>query len=364
MEKAIIWPFSGFLCTLLKYETFFEYEITKIIINESSNLAKIIQGQFGDKWDIPYDIANDLKVGLNQSGTILLTADEKTDIEYLEEKIIKNRSMIFKIIDISEYDVSKASQIQAICKDHSIDYTRITSKVSDISLSALHKSTYEINTPIIVIFSDNEDTCKFNTQLILRNQFTSDGYRASIVGSKPYCELLGFHSFPSFMYESNISEVDKILKFNKFIKNIETDEKPDLIIISIPGSFIAFNSEFHRGYGVLHYEVFSAISPDITVMNLLFENYCAEDLYEIEQMVKYRFGVELDFISFSNTRANWSKLLYSSEGEFMKLGKEYINEHIKRYEGKVYNCIDNDSQYELYKNIVNKLIDYSEIQRI
>lgn len=60
--------------------------------------------------------------------------------------------------------------------------------------------------------------------------------------------MLGFYSFPSFMYDSNISEVNKVLMFNRFVRKIEKVEAPDIIIIGIPGGIMPYNRQFTRAF--------------------------------------------------------------------------------------------------------------------
>jgi peptide maturation system protein (TIGR04066 family) len=125
--------------------------------------------------------------------------------------------------------------------------------------------TLDIDTPVIFVLGTGERTNKFEIQLALRENMMKMGYKASQVGTREYCELLGFHSFPRFMFGNGISEISKIASFNRFIKSLERDECPDVIIIGVPRGIMPFNNRLPNGYGILAYEVSQAVTPDSTV---------------------------------------------------------------------------------------------------
>ncbi len=101
----------------------------------------------------------------------------------------------------------------------------------------------EIKTPVIFVMGVGENAHKFEIQLSVRENLFNMGYKVSQVGSRNYCEMFNFHSFPEFMYSNMYSETEKIKLFNNFIKNIENQENPDVIIIGIPGTIMRINNK-------------------------------------------------------------------------------------------------------------------------
>jgi peptide maturation system protein (TIGR04066 family) len=135
-----------------------------------------------------------------------------------------------------------------------------------------------LNSPVSLIVGHGPSTAKFETQLGLRKELFNRGFKISQIGSRPYCELFGFHSFPSFMLNDRLSETEKVISFNHFIKRIEEIEKPDLIIIGIPGGIMPIVNKVHNNYGILHVEVASALEPDNIIYNL-YSNYYTSEYY-------------------------------------------------------------------------------------
>ena len=79
-----------------------------------------------------------------------------------------------------------------------------------------------------------------------------------MIGSKNFSKIFDCYQFPTFMFR-NISEREKILAFQGYIRNIEKDEEPDIIIIGVPGGMMPFNEKFPGNFGITLYEVMLAV---------------------------------------------------------------------------------------------------------
>ena len=90
----------------------------------------------------------------------------------------------------------------------------------------------KIDKPVVLVIGTGDRTNKFDIQLIVRECFQKKGYTVSQIGTKGYCEYLGFHSFPNFMY-SNLQVTDRILGFNNYIYEMSKSENADVINIGV-----------------------------------------------------------------------------------------------------------------------------------
>jgi peptide maturation system protein (TIGR04066 family) len=145
----------------------------------------------------------------------------------------------------------------------------------------------KLTSPTTLILGQGPTCGKFETQMGLRKELLQRGFKISQVGSRPYCELFGFHSFPEFMFSKELDEAEKIISFNHFIKNIEEKEKPDLIIIGIPGGIMPIIDKIHNNYGILHVEIAAALEPDAIIYNL-YSNYYTKEYYDKSADFLYR----------------------------------------------------------------------------
>jgi peptide maturation system protein (TIGR04066 family) len=130
-----------------------------------------------------------------------------------------------------------------------------------------------LKVPVTFIVAQGPGAGKFETQLGLYKELLQSGYKVSLIGTRPYCELFGFHSFPSFMFSKELDETEKVIAFNRFAKQMEKEEEPDLIIVGIPGGTMPIAEKVHNNYGILHVELASALEPDNVIYNLYSNSY-------------------------------------------------------------------------------------------
>jgi peptide maturation system protein (TIGR04066 family) len=168
-----------------------------------------------------------------------------------------------------------------------------------------YSSIKQTETPIVMVMGLYSDCMKFEIQLSLRDNFLKKGLRVSQVGSRHYCELFGFHSFPDFMLGTRFSEQEKILAFNSYIRELEGVEDPDLILIGVPDGIMQYSDKLHGNYGITAYEVCCAVTPDYTVLALPCGEINGDYVETLANILKYRNSSPLDGVCMSN--ANYSQ---------------------------------------------------------
>lgn len=224
---------------------------------------------------------------------------------------------------------------------------------------------YKVRAPVIFVLGLTERTNKFEIQLSMREHLTAMGYKVSQVGTRPYCELLGFHSFPDFMTASSVPETQKIVLFNRYVKWIEENENPDVIIIGIPGGIMAFNDELTNRFGILAYEVSQALTPDFSILSLLLENYHQDFFDSIFNNAKYRLGFEIDCYNLANVRIDTDDTLLNKTLEFMTMDEgstEAAKKHIAEMGLPVYNILSPGDPGKMAQHIVGSLSGYVHSQ--
>lgn len=196
-----------------------------------------------------------------------------------------------------------------------------------------------IDVPIVVVMGIGQNVQKFNLQLYLRDRFIDKGYKISQIGTKKISGLFGFHSLPDFLFNNEYSDVDKVYAFNRVIKDISSQEKPDVILLGIPDSLLALNNKHRFSFGLYAYEILNAIQPDFVITSLMAnEGYNDNFYFEISEMAKYKYNVNIDayFISQFCPISNsvWAeKLTYGYLPQLKILGskyKVYTAEDLKR----------------------------------
>ena len=213
--------------------------------------------------------------------------------------------------------------------------------VNDLVLTEEYNKLLPINTPIISVAGMGNKTDKYFIQLYLKKYFKERNYKLDLVSTKHYGGILGDIPMPSFLFSENIFETNKVFLFNRFIKIIEQKNNPDLIILGIPNSVLPLNNDNSDGFGIIPFLIFQAVKPDYSILSLYYDDYTKKYYEEIDLLMKYRFGSEIDCFNISNTRLDWMNL----ENETTR----YLS--INNFSNAI-DVINKMKKYN-YKNIIN-----------
>lgn len=362
-EKIIIYPYSVEVNSLIEYAKLLkeEYEICDIISPSGWGYTK-------EKFVINNEMIY-VKINfdeINKSANILLIPDFISNEEFEDicvNNIIDYITYIKKIICDKKISNNNYFKIKQYCIKHGIElkykYEYLSEDKKYNIIDSKRNIINEINIPIIAISGLYEYTDKFYTSLVLRDKFIKDGYKVSQIGSRSYCELFGFHSFPQFIFDPKIYEVEKPYLFNKYILDIINNEKPDLLIITIPGAIESISNDILCDFGILSYISFKSFVSDYLIICTLFENYDEKLLEKISESCFYKFGNYIDCFHMSDCLIDESAVINKKIKIHNNIGKDKVTKHINKYLHNnsipVLNLYDDINKENLYKLILNKI---------
>lgn len=231
---------------------------------------------------------------IENSDVIIFNEARKT---YEHEKIILDNldllSMKDKVISFRKIQNENIKQRLSHNLIHydSIDVSMINSE--DTTLS-------KIDVPVVFVSGICEQLNKLETALKLSEFFQRKSYKPLLITSKSYSNFFGGFSIPKFMTDT-LLEKDKIIYFNKYIKSLVKEHKPDLIIIEIPGGIVKLNETIDNFFGTLHYEISESVEPDLTVLDIPFDYFHEEYFSYIDNLLTYRFNSEVNLFFINAT---------------------------------------------------------------
>ena len=232
---------------------------------------------------------------------------------------------------------------------------------SDIDM--IDKTIEKIPAPIILVLGAGERCCKFDVQLALREALHRNKYTVTQVGSKSYCEFFGFHSFPDFMMDyGKYPEQEKIVGFNKYIRQLYMSENPDVIIIGVPGGAFPFDDYFHNDFGLINYYVSNAIVPDYVIYNSLYVDAFPEYLKDVKNRLYHKFDYEVDQVFVSNYALNYAVSKSDLVLSYITCKTPTIISQIK--ELGVYNIYDEKMKSNAIETVIGTLHEYAKISII
>lgn len=363
--KTMIYPFDIESIPLLRHSNLIDnIEFTHVVSPNGWGISgKDVACEDGGQ-PVGITIDSDFTKSLEDCDTVLLSDySRKMNLnKFIYPKIIKAAESSKNIICTIKLDDEIINEVSRICNKNNTFFKYFNKKCNNI-VNPESEEIYQINTPVIFVAGLGERTHKFEIQLNLREDLTKMGYKVSQVGTRNYCELMNFHSFPQFMYSKAITEWEKIILFNYYIKSIEIREEPDVIIIGIPGGTMPFNYEFTNKFGILAYEVSQAIAPDAVVLSTLYNNVSSDFFELISKSYKYKFGYSVDCYNISNVSLNIPASRTVESLQYITMDWKFINEKKKIYskaEKPVYNILDKNDTGKLSEFLINKLQEYGQ----
>lgn len=190
---------------------------------------------------------------------------------------------------------------------------------------------YKIETPVITVFGTAEQTDKFLVQLALRDKFLQMGYNVSSVSSRLESKLYGVHPIPHFMFDKTFDECKKVIGYNHYVKKIELQENPDILIIGIPGGILPYDQINHNNYGITAYEISFAVPCDGGIMCMPYNPIFTGEFSRMEDDIRKRFSFSVISYHIAPMVIDAQNYVENKKHHFVSLKKGFIKEKIKSY---------------------------------
>lgn len=361
---ALVYPYDINFTPILRHSRLLaNCTITKLISPEGWGLTGKDAACTDGGSDIGISISNSFEEELNNCNTVIFASSErKLDFDgVILQKLMLAGKAKKKVITLGSLNKIEFKTVNDFCIKNEVDIdfygSAIKERISK-SIDYSEDSLHRINTPIIFVLGSGNNTQKFEIQLLLREFLLNNGYKVAQVGSRDYCEFLGFHSFPQKMFSTRINESKKVIFFNRYIREIERTERPDVIIVGIPGGILPFNSDFTNNFGFPAYIVANAIEPDAAIFSTVYEDW--SDIYfeRLSTLIKHKFGFFIDAFNLSNAQVDWNNSRENMKLSLNILDWKFIEQKKKLLSNSkvpVFNVLNSAKSSDIAEYAVNKL---------
>ncbi|WP_054749624.1 TIGR04066 family peptide maturation system protein [Ruminiclostridium josui] len=346
-KRAIIYPYDFKSFPLLKsLELITDYEIVDFV---SPNGWGLTERDAGDMAGVStgHVVHGDFSSSIEDCDAVIFT-ESYIALNYskvLRPKIFEAADKGKDILSILSIEENQVEEISQYCDKKGAKFTYYPSNGQDFLIGDIEPkisegySIKEPKVPVVLVFGNGERANKFDIQLTLRKFLLENGYRVGQIGSRHYCELFGFHSFPKFMFDKRVDNVEKIQRFNRFVLELEKREDPDIIVIGVPGGIMPYTDKYHNYFGLVNYMVSQAISPDFAIFSTLFEEYFPEYFNQIKLSIKYKLGYDVNAFNLSNTKVSWDATAAKDAMQYITLAKLLLIIIQRSIGGKVCRCL-------------------------
>lgn len=367
-HKTMVYPYNLEISPIARHKDLLEnHQIVSLVSPEGWGMTGKDASLADNGENLGMTIRSDFEECLDLCDTVLFCQsvhiwDYETNIRPKILKAIQLKKDIIITIPLEKEEVEYISQ-QALSNNLNFEYFGHINSQTDNCIEDKKDRIYDIDTPVIFVMGMGCRTNKFEIQLSLKENLQKMGYSVSQIGSRGYCELFGFHSFPDFMYSDKISETNKILLFNHFVKNIEKTENPDLIIIGIPSGIMPINNIITNNFGIFSYQVSQAVVPDLAVFGCYCGEYYKEYFPEIKNLIKYKFNSNIECFCIANAIIDVTESEYDHKAVHISVPSEYVDKKVQAYKSygeKIFNVLNPRDSKKMTEHIVDVLANYCQ----
>jgi peptide maturation system protein (TIGR04066 family) len=219
-------------------------------------------------------------------GEIFICADGTVKVTSNYEKELDSCSAVWIVDSWNDLDFCKFIEPAirlASEKDKRVVCTRKLSvsekeSLSDIDVNYVDYSSFapttgrddrvkEIRTPVALVLSNTDCCNQFYVETALCAKLRQKSYEAILISSRKESATLGLFAVPDFMFRGEYSENEKIIALNQYIRHLEMEHQPEIIIIGVPGAAMPYNHQYSPDFGVLAYEISEAVKSDFAIFS-------------------------------------------------------------------------------------------------
>lgn len=366
-NKTLVYPFDNQTLPLLRHKAYpQDIHISAIVSPKGWGLVGKDAGAIDYGEALGIQITGSFEDALENCTTVFFVQPEfPLPKEKVTSRIFESISAGKNILCTYPLDQAEFNQFQKETEERGLEFRYLSNHLDHLKLTSAYIDKFEIeskplHTPVVMIFGLIEQVGKFDTQLAFTEYLTNLGYKASLICSRPYGKLFGARSVPSFMFNTSITERDKIVLFNNFVKNIEDEESPDIFVIGVPGGIIPLNNKVTNRYGITAYEMTREIMPDAAILCTYFERYTKDYIEQLNTLCKYRFSTEFTTYIVNNTALDLSSRDTPDKVSTMPIETHKIDSAIRNdYPVPVFSRSNRISAFEC---VIDKLSNFSEVE--
>lgn len=222
-EKMLIYPFDYEMIPALNHIIAEgKYEISGVVSFAGWGYVGKDAGNiiYGNKNGII--IEDDFYSNLDKCDVVLFCETDNEIINFIDilQKIQKAIEQKKNVVCFKKIKDSERKKLTELARQNGV-YFKIYSNEVESSINYDMKRLLKLSdfiTPIIFVMGISENTNKYGVELGIHKNFTDNGYKSVLIGSKSYGSFFGDYAIPSFMYDNSVMDYEKPLLFNKYVK--------------------------------------------------------------------------------------------------------------------------------------------------
>lgn len=350
MKRFLLYPYDQKSDVILKYkDKISDIEITSLVAPRGWGLNNEIVGESNE-----YIVTSNFNESIKYcEGVWFVNSEKKASFKKLILPKVLTAVNENKEIFFTRHINDDAKEIL-----YNVVPDKLLTKVHNEKIEDyLHnEEIYMINVPIICVIGVTEHTNKCIITLDIKHEMEKYELNILPIVADEGAYIKSSKAIPEFVFKQEIAERNKILAFNHYIKKLEKEENPDVIIIEIPGEAMPFSRKIVKNFGTLSFDILNAIAPDITILSTAYENFSFESLMNFVKKMGHRLDINIDYCNIVPRMIEMQLSDLNKHLEFIELEPQKIFAKVKDMESpKVYSLNYESEVFRIVKNILSVL---------
>lgn len=216
---------------------------------------------------------------------------------------------------------------------------------------------FTIPVPVIFVMGVGPNTNKLEVQLTLRSALQAAGYSTLSIGSKKAATFFGFDALPEAFFDGSLATREKIIALNRYFYRRYAQEKPEVMVIGIPGGIMPLNPIRYEEMGEAAYQISQAVTPDLAVLCLYAHEFSKEYFQQIQALCQYRLNSAVSHMVVSGNSMELTPEV--SRCEYATVPKAVVREKCltKAFDGvELFYALDPEEMKRLGNQAIDQLI--------
>ena len=353
--KVIVFPFDNYVRPLIEYEKLWHFEICGLISPMGFGINNMQMYENDKKYIIKSEMSEDNMAEME--ALLVVESYHFVKFELILEQINLAAKNGKNIVLARKIDKNEYSEVLDICEKSNVKLIEmpIESFKWEKNISGLQN----INVPVIAIIENGVRCNAFEIEMQIISVLLKENYKVSLISSRQFGNTENIHAFPGFMNGNGLNESEKIICYNQYLKYIEENEKPEVIVVGIPGELLPLTKQKPGNFGIIAYEILNAVDPDFTILSLYKDEYKEEYFEEMNNLLHYRYNVDADCFYLCNCSIDRFSINSVLPIKYLEHKNEEIEAQCIQYVHSVY-C--KNTYLDMTDFLIETLTGYNEIQ--
>lgn len=363
MHKLAIYPFSPSASPLYEFLPIFrpEYEVAHLVSPVGLGLAGHDAGHATNRSNLGIIVHNDIDHALDECDALLVPfGDLKTDPAFFDAFAVMCKA------------AEQGKTVFCAPKLTHSQYRKLNSMASSLHYGFHEKAyraeyitttMYSPSAPVVFVHNLTLEADSFEVTLSLAQRFQRDGHRVSVIGARPEYNFLGMNGASLLMNcfygnQTYRSTPQYIQAFHHYLRIIELHQRPDVILVNIPGAAIPVRDLYYNEAGIYLFLLSRIVRSDYAIVCMPYTAFTPNAFHSIDEELRAKFGCGLDMIHFTNKGIHGEQARHTGKEQTIYLPEEEILQKAKMLRKNnipAYCALVQEEREALYQGLLSKL---------